>query len=69
MSIKAYIMTILILVIVVIVLCGVVAFLTIMLHQLSKEIADYHTPVFVPEIDWVGKEADDGSQRIPKTEV
>jgi hypothetical protein len=47
----------------------VVAFLTIMLHQLSKEIADYHTPVFVPEIDWVGKEADDGSQRIPKTEV
>lgn len=48
---------------------AVIVFLAILLRDATAEINTYYTPVDVPDITWGWKEAENGSQRIPKTEV
>ena len=69
MSTNDYIMTIVIMGIALMVALAVIVFLAILLHDATAEINIYHTPVDVPDVKWRWKEANDGSQRIPKTEV
>ena len=69
MSVNAYIMTIVIMGIALLVSLAVIVFLAILLHDATEEINIYHTPVDVPDITWGWKEEENGSQRIPKTEV
>ena len=66
---NGYIMALLIMGIALMVALAVIVFLAILLHDATEEINIYHTPVDVPDIDWGWKEEENGSQRIPKTEV
>ena len=70
MSTKAYIMTIVIIGIALMVALAVIVFLTILLLDAYWEISNNYVPVDLPDITWKWKEEDtDGSQRISETEV
>lgn len=70
MSVNAYIMTIVIMGITLLVALAVIVFLAILLRDAYWEISNNYTPVDIPDITWSWKEADaDGSQRVPETEV
>jgi len=70
MNANAYIMTIVIMGIALIIALSVIVFLAILLRDSYSEIRDNYVPVDLPDITWKWKEANaDGSQRIPKTEV
>ena len=66
---NGYIMALLIMGIALLVALAVIVFLAILLRDATAEINIYHTPVDVPDIKWRWKEADDGSQGKPETEV
>lgn len=66
---NGYIMALLIMGIALMVAIAVIVFLAILLRDATAEINTYYTPVDVPDITWGWKEAENGSQRIPKTEV
>lgn len=70
MNANAYIMTIVIMGIALIVALSVIVFLAILLRDSYSEIRDNYVPVDLPDITWKWKEADaDGSQGKPETEV
>ena len=70
MNANAYIMTIVIMGIALIVALSVIVFLAILLLDSYSEIRDNYVPVDLPDITWKWKEADaDGSQGKPETEV
>lgn len=69
MSTNDYIMTIVIMGIALLIALAVIVFLAILLRDSYLEISNNYVPVDLPDITWKGKEEDDGSQRIPKTEV
>ncbi len=69
MNVNAYIMSIVILGIALMVALAVIVFLSILLRDATAEINIYHTPVDVPDITWHwrGEEAND--EEIPRSEV
>lgn len=70
MSTNAYIMTIVIMGIALLVALAVIVFLAILLRDAYLEISNNYMPVDLPDITWKWEEADaDGSQRKPETEV
>ena len=70
MNANAYIMTIVIMGIALLVALAVIVFLAILLRDSYSEIRDNYVPVDLPDITWKWKEANaDGSQRKPETEV
>lgn len=70
MSTNAYIMTIVIMGIALMVALAVIIFLSILLRDAYWEISNNYVPVDLPDITWKWKEGDtDGSQRISETEV
>lgn len=70
MNANAYIMTIVIMGIALLVALAVIVFLAILLRDAYLEISNNYMPVDLPDITWSWKEADaDGSQRKPETEV
>lgn len=69
MNANAYIMTIVIMGIALLVALAIIVFLAILLRDAYWEISNNYTPVDIPDITWSWKEAEDGSQRVPKTEV
>lgn len=69
MSTNDYIMTIVIMGIALLIALAVIVFLAILLRDSYLEISNNYVPVDLPDITWKWKGEDDGSQRIPKTEV
>jgi uncharacterized membrane protein len=70
MNANAYIMTIVIMGIALIIALSVIVFLAILLRDSYSEIRDNYVPVDLPDITWKWKEEDaDGSQGKPETEV
>ena len=70
MNANAYIMTIVIMGIALLVALAVIVFLAILLRDSYLEISNNYVPVDLPDITWKWKEADaDGSQGKPETKV
>ena len=69
MSVNAYIMTIVIMGIALLVALAVIVFLAILLHDATEEINIYHTPVDVPDITWRWREKAVDDEEIPRSKV
>lgn len=69
MSTNAYIMTIVIMGIALMVALAVIVFLAILLRDATAEINIYHTPVDVPDITWRWREEATDDEEIPRSKV
>lgn len=68
MNVNSYIIAIVVLIMVILVLFGVIAVLSILLHQTKVEYATNYAPVDLPDITWHwndwAEESDDGRTEV-----